>query len=42
MRRKLLSVSREWWRSNPEFALATGWAAICGGLLMVVRIMGLV
>jgi hypothetical protein len=40
MRLKVLGASRQWWQANPELGIATGWAVVCGGLWLVVRILG--
>ena len=40
MRHKLSSAPRRWWQNNPELSLAMGWAVICGGLWLVVRVLG--
>jgi hypothetical protein len=41
MNHKLLGAPRQWWQNNPELGLATGWAVICGGLWLVVRVLGI-
>ena len=41
MRIKTLGASRQWWQNNPELGIATGWAVICGGLLLAVRVLGI-
>ena len=40
MKHKLLGAPRQWWQNNPELGLASGWAVICGGLWLVVRVLG--
>jgi hypothetical protein len=40
MKIKVLGASRQWWQANPELGIATGWAVVCGGLWLVVRILG--
>jgi len=40
MKHKLLGAPRQWWQNNPELGLATGWAVICGGLWLAVRVLG--
>jgi len=41
MRLKSVGARRQWWQTNPELGIATGWAVICGGLWLVVRVLGL-
>lgn len=41
MRLKTLGAQRQWWQTNPELGIATGWAVICGGLWLVVRALGI-
>jgi hypothetical protein len=40
MRHKLLGARRQWWQNNPELGMAVGWAVICGGLWLAVRLLG--
>lgn len=41
MELKLSGARRPWWRSHPELGLAVGWAVVCGGLWLVVRVLGM-
>jgi hypothetical protein len=40
MRNKPLGAPRQWWQNNPELGIAMGWAVICGGLWLMVRLLG--
>ncbi|WP_281360073.1 hypothetical protein [Caulobacter soli] len=40
MKLKPLGASRQWSRTNPELAMATGWAVVCGALWLVARMLG--
>lgn len=40
MKIKSLGASRQWWQTNPELGIATGWTVVCGALWLVVRILG--
>ena len=41
MKIKALGAQRQWWKSNVELGIAIGWAAVCGALWLVVRVLGI-